>query len=246
MNLNIGKFRMNQKKLIMKNKLFYILSCVFVLCTASVNAQSNYKKTGVASFYADKFEGRQTANGEIYYHAKKTAAHNTLPFGSVVKVTNLENNKFVIVRINDRGPFIDNRIIDLSKSAARDLGFVELGLTNVRIELIASTEDLPDNNPKVEKSTKTEVYYKLNVETVSPTGKGVQVASYNNDENVYRLAEMLTKKYNEDVFIEIVTLNKQKLYRVIVGNYNSDSQLNSLKEKLSKEFPGCFIVTFKN
>lgn len=237
---------MNQKKLIMKNKLFYLLSFYFVLFTVNLNAQNNYIKTGIASFYADKFEGRQTANGEIYYHAKKTAAHKTLPFGSVVKVTNLENNKFVVVRVNDRGPFIDNRIIDLSKSAAQDLGFVDTGLTKVRIELIASTEDLPDHHLKDEKITKTEVYYKLKVETVNPKGKGVQVASYNNDENVYRLAEMLTKKYNEDVYIEIVTLKKQKLYRVIVGNYNSDSHLNSLKEKLSKEFSGSFIVTFKN
>lgn len=237
---------MNQKSLIMKSKLFFLLSCFFIQFVSCVNAQSNYVKVGIASFYADKFEGRQTANGEIYYHAKKTAAHKTLPFGSIVKVTNLENNKFVVVRVNDRGPFIENRIIDLSKSAAKDLGFVESGLAKVRIELIASTEDLPDNISKVEKNTKTETYYKLKVETVSPTGKGVQVASYNNDENVYRIAEMLSKKYNEDIYIEIVTLKKQKLYRVIVGNYNSDMQLNSLKDRLSKDYKGCFIVTFKN
>ncbi len=246
MNLNIGKFKMSQKNLITKNRFFYLLSCFFVLFAMNVNAQSNYVKTGIASFYADKFEGRQTANGEIYYHAKKTAAHNTLPFGSIVKVTNLENNKFVVVRVNDRGPFIDNRIIDLSKSAAKEIGIIGNGLAKVKIELIASTEDLPDNNPNVEKKDKSEAYYKLNVETVSPTGKGVQVASYNNDENVFRLTEMLKKKYNEDVYIEIVTMKKQKLYRVIVGNYNSDSQLNTIKNKLSKDFPGCFIVTFKN
>jgi len=230
----------------MKSKLFFLFSCFFIQFVSCVNAQSNYVKEGIASFYADKFEGRQTANGEIYYHAKKTAAHKTLPFGSILKVTNLENNKFVVVRVNDRGPFIANRIIDLSKSAARDLGFVESGITRVGIELIASTEDLPDEKSIVEQNYKPAVYYKINIETVSPKGKGVQVASYNNDENVFRLAEMLKNGFNEDVYIESVIIKKQKLYRVIVGNYNSEFQLNSLKNKLSKDFPGCFIVTFKN
>lgn len=230
----------------MKSKFFYFLSCFFIHFAMNVNAQSNYVKVGIASFYADKFEGRQTANGEIYYHAKKTAAHKTLPFGSIVKVTNLENNKFVVVRVNDRGPFIANRIIDLSKSAAQDLGFVQTGLTKVRIELIASTEDLPDEESIVAQNQKSAEYYKLNIETVSPKGKGVQVASYNNDENVFRLAEELENKYNEAIYIEIATIKKQKVYRVIVGNYNSDYQVNTLKDKLSKDFPGCFIVTFKN
>ena len=122
----------------------YLFLIAFTIISYFGDAQNNYVKTGIASFYADKFEGKQTANGEIYYHVKKTAAHRTLPFGSIVKVTNLENNKYVVVRINDRGPFVDDRIIDLSKSAAKELDFIDKGLAQVRIELIASTNDLPN------------------------------------------------------------------------------------------------------
>src|SRR5690606_41693222 len=80
-------------------------------------------QTGKASFYADKFEGSPTASGEKYRHNKLTAAHKTLPFGTRVRVTNLSNNKTVDVVINDRGPYVENRIIDLSKSAAEKLDF---------------------------------------------------------------------------------------------------------------------------
>ena len=247
MKINIGKLILNQMRLMMQNKILLVVSCFFIVTIAKVNAQNkNYVKTGIASFYADKFEGRQTANGEIYYHAKKTAAHRTLPFGSIVKVTNLENNKSAVVRINDRGPFVDNRIIDLSKSVAQELGIVNKGLAKVKIELIASTDDLPGNKPPAKKKLQNKTYYKVNVDVVSPSGKGVQIGSYKDDENVFRLAEGLKKKYNEEVFIEVATIKKQRVYRIILGNYNSDTQLNSLKKKLSKEYPDSFIVTFKN
>ena len=89
---------------------------------------------GRASFYADRFQGRPTASGESYDSASLTAAHRSLPFGTKVKVTNLRNQKSVVVTINDRGPHHPNRIIDLSKAAARKLGFIDRGVTRVRIE----------------------------------------------------------------------------------------------------------------
>ncbi len=95
-----------------------------------------HKETGKASYYADKFQGRKTANGEIYKAGKKTAAHRTLPFGSQVKVTNVRNGKSVVVRINDRGPFVRGRIIDLSRSAFSSIGSTRDGLLNVRIEVV--------------------------------------------------------------------------------------------------------------
>jgi len=96
----------------------------------------NVKFRGVASYYDDKFEGRMTANGEIFNQFELTAAHNTLPFGTIVKVTNLKNGKTVHVRINDRGPFAEGRIIDLSKSAAAEIGMLEDGIAEVEIEII--------------------------------------------------------------------------------------------------------------
>ena len=91
-------------------------------------------QTGLASYYADKFHGRQTASGEIFDMNALTAAHRTLPFGTKVRVTNLENGKKVVLRINDRGPFVEGRIIDVSLKAARELDFVEQGLVKVRVE----------------------------------------------------------------------------------------------------------------
>lgn len=93
-------------------------------------------QTGVASWYGGKFHGRRTANGEIYNKHRLTAAHRTLPFNSIVEVINLDNRKKIIVRINDRGPFVKNRIIDLSLKAAKILDMTERGTVPVRIRVI--------------------------------------------------------------------------------------------------------------
>jgi rare lipoprotein A len=95
---------------------------------------------GQASYYADKFHGKKTANGEIFDMNGRTAAHKTLPFGTICRVTNLENNKSVIVRINDRGPFVAGRIIDLSKGAAMAIGGLKLGVFEVKIEILEAPE----------------------------------------------------------------------------------------------------------
>ena len=92
--------------------------------------------TGFASFYADAFDGKMTANGEIYNMYELTAAHKTYPFNTMIRVVNLANNKTVIVRINDRGPFIAGRIIDLSLGAATQLGMDKTGVQEVRLEII--------------------------------------------------------------------------------------------------------------
>ena len=97
---------------------------------------TNYKEVGAASWYGPQFHKKKTANGEIFNMNHLTAAHKTLPMPSIVRVTNLENNKSIVVRVNDRGPFKDNRIIDLSKQAAYELGFLNQGTTNVKVELL--------------------------------------------------------------------------------------------------------------
>lgn len=90
---------------------------------------------GKASYYADRFHGRLTANGERFNMHELTAAHKSLPFNSMVRVTNLSNGKKVLVRINDRGPYIEGRIIDLSLEAAKEIDLLQKGVTNVRIEV---------------------------------------------------------------------------------------------------------------
>lgn len=93
---------------------------------------------GKASYYAHKFHGRKTANGETFNMYAMTAAHRTLPFGTVVRVTNRANGRQVLVRINDRGPFIDGRIIDLSLGAAQRLDMIEAGVVPVKIEVLTT------------------------------------------------------------------------------------------------------------
>lgn len=93
--------------------------------------------TGIASWYGQDFHGNRTANGEVYDMNGLTAAHRVLPMGTRVKVTNLLNNKSVLVRINDRGPAIRGRLIDVSKAAARSIGMVGLGLAPVRLEIVS-------------------------------------------------------------------------------------------------------------
>lgn len=117
--------------------LFIFLSCFAGLAapTGSTNDVAGVVQ-GVASFYGKEHHGKKTANGEIFDMYKLTAAHRSLPFGSLVKVTNLTNNRSVIVRINDRGPYIGGRIIDLSQAAAERLEMIRSGISKVKIEVL--------------------------------------------------------------------------------------------------------------
>lgn len=123
-------------------KINAIALCSVVMVGCSNFQQKNtkdwvgYTETGKASFYADKHQSRKTASGEIYKHNLSTAAHKTLPLGTKVKVMNVENRKSVVVKINDRGPFVKGRIIDLSKSAFSTIGSTSSGLINVHIEVV--------------------------------------------------------------------------------------------------------------
>lgn len=111
-------------------KTLYLL--LFIIVTGSCSRK--IVETGKASFYADRFVGRPTASGAIFKQNRLTAAHKTLPFGTKVKVKNLANGKTVKVHINDRGPFVQGRIIDLSKKAARRLDMVNAGISEVAIQ----------------------------------------------------------------------------------------------------------------
>jgi len=106
---------------------------------------TEYDAIGVASWYGASYHGRFTANGEIYDMYALTAAHPTLPLPSVVRVTNLENGRSLVLRVNDRGPFLKNRLIDLSQAAARELGFERQGLAQVHVALLglAPLDDAP-------------------------------------------------------------------------------------------------------
>ena len=108
------------------NQLIFII-ILFASCKTT-------KEQGVASYYADKFDGRQTASSAVFHQNKLTAAHRTLPFGTRVKVKNISNGKTVKVTINDRGPFVQGRTIDLSKKAAKKIGMLQQGVAQVQMK----------------------------------------------------------------------------------------------------------------
>ena len=110
--------------------LFFIALCSVSLLSCS----RSVIETGNASYYADKFEGKKTASGATFQQRKLTAAHKTLPFGTKIKVTNVTTGKTVKVKVNDRGPFVAGRIIDLSKRAAEKIGLVQKGILQVEIK----------------------------------------------------------------------------------------------------------------
>lgn len=108
--------------------------------TYTPREEPDYRAEGMASWYGDKFHGRLTANGEIFNTFSLSAAHPTLPLPSYVRVTNLENRRSVIVRLNDRGPFHDNRLIDVSVKTAKLLGFYEQGIAKVQVDYVGPAE----------------------------------------------------------------------------------------------------------
>jgi rare lipoprotein A len=129
--------------------LIVITAILFTSCSSAVRfssgSTSKYEDNnsevvtvmyGKASYYGSEFEGNSTSNGDTFSNREYTAAHKSFPFGSLVKVTNLSNNKTVIVRVNDRGPFVAGRIIDLTKKAAEELDMIKAGVVEVKIELL--------------------------------------------------------------------------------------------------------------
>jgi len=121
-------------------KLIILVLALGLSACSSFSQQSkpHFSETGLASYYADKYQGRPTASGEPFNQYAKTAAHKTLPFGTLVKVINLNNGKHIVVRINDRGPFVKGRIIDLSKSAFSSIASLRKGV--VRVGIITALE----------------------------------------------------------------------------------------------------------
>jgi rare lipoprotein A len=107
----------------------------------SIAGDPGFKQKGVASYYADRFHGRKTASGVRYDKTALTAAHKTLPLGTKVRVTNLKNGESVEVEINDRGPHVKGRVVDLSKAAARELGMMSSGLVKVQVEVLEAAND---------------------------------------------------------------------------------------------------------
>ena len=214
----------------MKAKTILVLLLVS-LCSASF--ADVYKTNVHASYYADKFHGRQTASGEIFNMNDFTCAHKTLAFGTILRVTNLENNRSVDVRVNDRGPFVAGREIDLSKAAARQLDMIRTGTATVRIEVLSAgngavAKTAPQAKPVVETIEQPVVLVNA-AEPVELTAVfwDVQVGSFSSQENANRLAQELLRSGFENVYFQ----KTSQVTRVVIKRVPNE-QLKATEEKL--------------
>ncbi|MBA4057824.1 MAG: septal ring lytic transglycosylase RlpA family lipoprotein [Marivirga sp.] len=225
----------------MKKKALLSLALTFLFANVFCQVQ-----TGKASFYADKFEGIPTASGEKYKHSKLTGAHKTLPFGTKVRVTNLANDKSVEVTINDRGPYVEGRVIDLSKEAAEQLGFLNSGLTDVKLEVIDPGDGkVSDMGRTIDQVTVEEKeFYEFEISRLKPKGYGVQIGTYQELVNLMRLADNLKNSYKKEVTVQVKIINGVKYYGLILGRFPSRAKAEQFREEVRTKFPDVFIVEY--
>lgn len=165
---------------------------------------TGYKAKGIASWYGPDFHGKKTSNGEIYNMHGMTAAHKTLPIPSYVKVTNLKNNRTVVLRINDRGPYYEDRIIDLSYAAAQKLGVHERGTENVKVEAINSNSSI-----------------------------FLQLGVFDNPNNARKLQQKVAENSLPHPEIKQVLHEGRVVYKVQIGPLYNNTQVKSLNMKLA-------------
>jgi rare lipoprotein A len=243
------------------------LACFITACAlkrkvkAAKPARIGSTETGVASWYGDPYHGRHAANGEVYDMEKLTAAHRTLPFGTWVRVKNLTNDKTVDVRIQDRGPFIGHRIIDLSRAAAREIEMIGPGTVKVRLTVIAPSKarepvvvvqaklpqaKLPQTNlPQV---TGTPVATPpASIEPAAPPPVepdtelfAVQIGSFQDRSKAELLRASMNETYGPARIV--IREGKQPLYRVLVGQEDSVEKAGALAERMRGDGSNGFVV----
>lgn len=194
--------------------------------------EQGYSARGVASWYGEKFHGHKTSNGEIFDMYKVSAAHTRLPIPSFLKVTNLENNRSIVVRVNDRGPFHGDRIIDLSYAAAVKLGYADSGTARVQLEAITGealstrTDFEPAGSPAVERMAAA----LARTETVAPAdGLYLQVGAFSGLPAAEDLSRRVRTFTTRPVFIRSVRAGSRKvLHRVRIGPITGPEEAQQL------------------
>ncbi|KPP96154.1 MAG: lytic transglycosylase RlpA [Bacteroidetes bacterium HLUCCA01] len=192
-----------------------------MLLTGCAASRGSVIDSGMASWYGPGFHGKTTANGETYDQNAMTAAHRTLPFNTVVRVINVENGKAVTVRINDRGPYVDNRVIDLSYAAAREIDMVDAGLARVRLQLVRS---------------ETPVSRRQGPELFT-----VQLASYNQRSQAEEFASDI-----RGAFVQSARVDGRTFYRVYFGRYDSRDRAERAMRDLNRQGHDGFVKQLQN
>ena len=229
---------------------------------SSVLYAQTYVQYGKASFYARKFNGRRTSSGEIYMNSQMTAAHRTLPFNTVVRVTNLDNNKMVEVRVNDRGPKYKSRIIDLSRDAAKELDIIRQGVGNVKVEVVqlyytpADSDSIriqaQRSNPPIDTNVYADTanmnksaWYKVLVKDVVPNAFGIQVWAFSQYTNMMKEIDTLQSLFSYSILVQSIKTNDQLFYRVILGPFESKEQAQQAMLEIRKKKIKGFILLLK-
>jgi rare lipoprotein A len=225
-------------------------AAISFLLIASVNSSNNNIKAtsiaklpveGVASYYADQFHGRTTANGEIFDMNALTCAHPSLPFGTLLKITNLGNDKTVIVRVNDRGPYVDAREIDLSLAAATQLGMISEGISPVKIELEASPATVALTIPVFAKIDTVKTTIKEPIIKDLPMGLYTcQIGVYAEESNAERVISQCEDMHLQ-VFTENIKVHERYATRIMIGRLKEKTQAENLAKDLEHEFKGIII-----
>ncbi|RXJ87106.1 septal ring lytic transglycosylase RlpA family lipoprotein [Arcobacter sp. CECT 8985] len=192
-------------------------------------AKVNDTQRGIASWYGPNFHARKTSNGEIYNMYAMTAAHKTLPMNTMVRVDNLENNRSVVVRINDRGPFVSGRIIDLSNKAARAIDMVKRGTAKVKLTVLGFHGKIAKSESEKKEVMSVGRYY-------------VQVGAFRR----YEGAKITQRKFeniignNYNVIIKKGFFDNKPINRVWVSGFRSEAEANDFKQKLG--IKGAMII----
>jgi len=253
-------------------KNFYVFGILIFFAFVQLHAQTGSTFSGVASYYGIPFHGRQTASGEIFSMDSMTAAHKQLAFGTLVKVTNRNNGKSCVVKINDRGPFIAGRIIDLSQAAADTLDFIYQGLVVVDCEIIGmapiNKQVLASADTKNEKAKEKNKIIKNNAsenndvsskhryvprEAVkfvaeSPdttTFYSVQLGSFGIRQNAEAVLNKVENSFPDARIMQAEVYGKI-WFRVLCGKFGSIEEASDLKKSLTKLYPHCFLVKFES
>jgi len=223
------------------NRIIVFSVLVFCLLNASSgHAQKPFTQTGIASYYADDFHGKKTSSGEIYNMWGMTAAHQTIPFHSLVKVINLVNKKSVVVRINDAGPFKDDRIIDLSRAAANKIGMTKKGTAKVRLEVVG-VADSPDGTNPSENSE----YYSFALKKERLSGYAIQAGSFSDLDHLIHQSDALKSKGVTNLHVQMATVKHERVHRIIVGPYATHAAADAGLARLKNAGVSGFVVAIR-
>jgi len=193
-----------------------------------MQTEEGFQQTGLASWYGEKFHGHQTSNGEIFDMYQVSAAHTGLPIPSFLRVTNLENQRSIVVRVNDRGPFHNDRIIDLSYAAAYKLGFSNQGTALVHIEAI-----VPSQNVLLAANTATNPATTVTGSTAAAAGERyLQAGAFSDLRAAQRLSDRLRDLTSRPVFIRSIQAadTRQQLHRVRVGPISDPHEIERISD----------------